>query len=81
MSNWNIPRYSGPMAGVQSRTPVPPPTPVPEVCRVPGLVLWLAPPAAGPQVARWVDRSGKNNHATQPLLPLQPTAVDDGITL
>lgn len=80
MSNWNIPRYSAPLAGVQSRTPVPPPE-LPSVCRVPGMVLWLAPPAAGPSVARWVDRSGKNNHATQTVVDRQPYSVEDGIIL
>lgn len=80
MSNWNIPRYSGPLPGVQSRTSVPPVV-VPPVCRVPGLVLWLAPPASGPRVARWLDRSGKNNHATQTDIARQPVAVDGGINI
>lgn len=79
---WRLPLFSGQELGAQTDQTIPPPIPpIPGVCTLPGMVLWLDSVQVSTvrhnsnRVYQWLDRSGSGNHATQEVASLQPTRV------
>ena len=79
---WKLPLFSGQELGAQAAETVPPPVPpLPGICTLPGMVLWLDSVQASTvrhnsnRVYQWLERSGSGNHATQEVADLQPTRV------